>query len=85
MKLLVVYISQPLRMRPLKNAPFCPIPASGSNFNPPPNFGGLILKILNVFLWLKFSPFLVLNKIERFSKVSKCKAVSLRMPTIRSE
>jgi hypothetical protein len=30
----------------------------------------LILKILNVFLWLKFSPFLVLNKIERFSKVS---------------
>jgi hypothetical protein len=21
-------------MRPLKNAPFCPIPASGSNFNP---------------------------------------------------
>jgi hypothetical protein len=30
----------------------------------------LILKILHVFLWLKFSPFLVLNKIERFSKVS---------------
>ncbi|MCG6973706.1 MAG: hypothetical protein LJE66_11235, partial [Desulfobacterales bacterium] len=22
------------RMRPLKNAPFCPISASGSNFNP---------------------------------------------------
>jgi hypothetical protein len=21
-------------MRPLQNAPFCPIPASGSNFNP---------------------------------------------------
>jgi len=30
----------------------------------------LILKILNVFLWLKFSPFLALNKIERFAKVS---------------
>ena len=30
----------------------------------------LILKILNVFLWLKFSPFLTLNKIEHFSKVS---------------
>ena len=30
----------------------------------------LILKILNVFLWLKLSPFLVLNKIERFAKVS---------------
>jgi|GEM_PF-2764953 len=56
--------------RPLQNAPFCPIPASDSNFNPPPNFGGLILKILSVFLWLKFSPSLVLNKIEHFSKVS---------------
>ena len=31
-----------------------------------------ILKILNVFLRLKFSPSLNLNKIERFSKVSSC-------------
>jgi len=31
----------------------------------------LILKIRNVFLWLKFSPFLALNKIERFAKVSQ--------------
>ncbi len=30
----------------------------------------LILKILRVFLWLKFSPSLNLNKIEHFSKVS---------------
>ena len=30
----------------------------------------LILKILTVFLWLKFSPSLTLNKIEHFSKVS---------------
>jgi hypothetical protein len=30
----------------------------------------LILKILNVFLWLKFSPSLNLNKNEHFSKVS---------------
>ncbi len=30
----------------------------------------LILKILYVFLWLKLSPFLALNKIERFAKVS---------------
>ncbi len=30
----------------------------------------LILKILNVFLWLKFSHSLNLNKIEHFSKVS---------------
>ena len=34
----------------------------------------LILKILNVFLWLKFSPFLNLNEIGHFSKVSfRCK------------
>jgi hypothetical protein len=30
----------------------------------------LSLEILNVFLWLKFSPSLALNKIEHFSKVS---------------
>jgi len=30
----------------------------------------LILKILNVLLWLKFSPSLNLNKNEHFSKVS---------------
>jgi hypothetical protein len=60
-------------VRPLQNIPFCPIPASGSNFNPPPSFGGLILKILNVFQWLKSSPSLDLNKIERFSKVSRLK------------
>jgi hypothetical protein len=30
----------------------------------------LILEILNVFLWLKFSPFLNSNKNEHFSKVS---------------
>ena len=30
----------------------------------------LILEILNVFLWLKFSPSLNLNEIEHFSKVS---------------
>ena len=29
----------------------------------------LILKILYVFLWLKFSPSLNLNEIEHFSKV----------------
>ena len=32
----------------------------------------LSLEILNVFLHLKFSPSLNLNKIERFSKVSMC-------------
>ncbi len=34
----------------------------------------LILKILDVFLWLKFSPSLNLNKIERFAKASNSKA-----------
>jgi len=29
-----------------------------------------ILKIFNIFLWLKFSLSLTLNKIEHFSKVS---------------
>jgi len=31
-------------------------------FNPPPNFGGLILKILNVFLQLKFLIYLDLDE-----------------------
>jgi hypothetical protein len=39
----------------------------------------LILKILNVFLWLKFSPSLALNKIGHFSKVSMIAAVVLFM------
>jgi hypothetical protein len=30
----------------------------------------LILEILNVFLWLKFSPSLFLNKIEHFETAS---------------
>ena len=30
----------------------------------------LILEISNIFLWLKFSPSLILNKIEHFSKAS---------------
>jgi hypothetical protein len=29
-----------------------------------------ILEIFSIFLWLKFSPSLILNKIEHFSKVS---------------
>jgi len=30
----------------------------------------LILEILNVFLWLKFSPSLILNEIEHFETAS---------------
>jgi hypothetical protein len=40
--------------------------------SPPIGSGGKapILEILNVCLWLKFSPSLTLNKTEHFSKVS---------------
>ena len=48
-------------LRPLQNAPFAQFQRQAQI---------LILKILNVFLWLKLSPFLALNKIERFAKVS---------------
>ncbi len=51
------------QLRPLKNAPFCPISASDSDFNPRNTY--------RVFLWLKSSPSLTLNKIEHFSKVSQ--------------
>ncbi len=66
-------------LRPLQNAPFCPIsvsPMSGI-YQQAQIF---ILKILNVWMpvpinylsgWLKFSPALNLNKIEHFSKVSE--------------
>ena len=50
-------------MGPLKNTPFCSISSLVAQI--------LILKILNVFLWLDFSPALTLSKIEYFSKVSK--------------
>ena len=48
-------------MRPLKNAPFAQSLRQTQI---------LILEILNVFLWLKFSSSLTLNKIECFSKLS---------------
>jgi hypothetical protein len=52
-------------MRPLKNAPFRLRQRTLAD-----QAQILILKILNVFLWLKLSPFLALNKIEHSSKVS---------------
>ena len=59
-------------MRPLQNAPFCPISVSGSNFNPQ---NTICIRACPVGPedrtgWLKFSPSLNLNKIEHFSKVS---------------
>ena len=48
-------------MRPLQNTPFAQFLRQSQI---------VILEILNVFMWLKFSPFLNLNKNEHFSKVS---------------
>ena len=39
----------------------------------------LILEILNVFLWFKFSPSLNLNKNEHFSKVS---TLQMKLPPV---
>ncbi len=39
----------------------------------------LILEILHVFLWLKFSPSLILNKIEHFETASRGSHISLRL------
>jgi len=41
---------------------------AGSNFNPPPIFGGLTLKI-SMYLEGKISPSWVLKKNDHFSKV----------------
>jgi len=39
----------------------------------------LILEILNVFLWLNFSPFLTLNKLKRFETGSMIKVFPERL------
>jgi O-antigen ligase len=63
-------------MKPLKNGPFYSITALGSNFNPPPILGELILEILHVLLTALWnacpvnSAFNWADKIEHFSKVS---------------
>jgi hypothetical protein len=73
-------------MRPLQNAPFCPISASGSNFNPqntqciPACPVGLADRtgVVKIFAFLDLEPRLNLQngfnwagKIERFSKISQ--------------
>ena len=59
-------------LRPLQNAPFCPISVSSSNFNPQntPCIRACPVGPEDRTGWLKFSPSLNLNKIEHFSKVS---------------
>ena len=61
----LVFVIEPYLV-PERKPSFPPISASDSNFNPPPNFGGLILEILTVFLWLKFSSSLILTKNPSF-------------------
>ena len=50
-----------ISMRPLQNVPFCLRQRTLAD-----QAQILILKILNVFLWLKFSPALPLTKLKRF-------------------
>ena len=54
-------------LRPLKNAPFRSLRLSAQSLR---CVRILILKIFNIFLRLKSSRALILNEIERFSKVS---------------
>jgi hypothetical protein len=61
-------------MRPLQNAPFCPIPASVSSFNPK---NTQCIPVVKTFAFLGLEPRLNIKngfnwagKIERFSKVS---------------
>jgi hypothetical protein len=58
----------------LENAPFCPIPALGSNFNPRNTPGIPVVKIfacLGLAPRLNFKRFNGAGKIEHFSKVSR--------------
>jgi hypothetical protein len=50
----------------MQNAPFCPIPTSGLNFNP---------QNTQCILAEKIWPFLALSKIEHFSKIRVVDAV----------
>ena len=54
-------------LRPLQNVPFRSLRLSTQSLR---CVQILILKIFNIFLWLKSSRALILNEIEHFSKVS---------------
>ena len=45
-------------LRPLKNAPFCPIPASGSNFNPR---NTQCIHVVKIFAFIGLEPRLNIN------------------------
>ena len=59
-------------MSQFQNVPFCPISASPLSgiYASLRQAQILILEILNVFLWLKFSPSLILNKTKHFETAS---------------
>jgi hypothetical protein len=70
-------------MRPFKNAPFCPIFRRRRRLwrDKRRQAQILILEILRgVFLWLEFSPSLILNKIEHFSNVRIYSHYSTKIP-----
>ena len=54
-------------MRPLQNAPFCPISASGSNFNPQ---NTQYIPPVKIFAFLDLGQISADFEIEHFSKVS---------------
>ncbi len=56
-----------LAMRPLQNAPFCSISASGSNFNPR---NILYIPVVEIFAFLDLNQISADFEIEHFSKVS---------------
>ncbi|RLB79153.1 MAG: hypothetical protein DRH24_13250 [Deltaproteobacteria bacterium] len=80
-------------MRPLQNAPLCPIPASDSNFNPqntkciracPVKCEAYFSGVVKIFVFLGLEPRLNIKcgfnwagKIEHFSKVIKCNVLFL--------
>jgi hypothetical protein len=82
----MVHLLLLMKLKPLQNAPFCPIPASGSNFNPQNTQCIPVVKIFALTrgihaprpcgqldscpILLSCRIALALNKIERFSKVS---------------
>ena len=61
-------------LRPLKNAPFCPISASGSNFNPR---NIQYIPVVKIIALLDLDQISADFEIEHFSKVS-----GLRIPIL---
>jgi len=79
-KFLLLFITRlplfnPDALRPLQNAPFCPIPASGSNFNPQNTQSIPVVKII-AFLGLEqnwtFFKGLTVSLIKKWGVAKVC-------------